>query len=121
MHRHWHTRWNADVVGILRDKYTTPAFGLRVGKNNVRKLFEGQLREIATDAENYIGKFPTLIGETGTLRIFQAISCLETDISFGLSGIPMNLDEGASYNPKSSRYGDYTKQNDALDAILSVC
>ncbi|KAI0482284.1 glycoside hydrolase superfamily [Xylariaceae sp. FL0804] len=61
MHRHWHERWNADVVGLLRGHYKSKVFGLRVGKGGVRKVMSEQLGQLARDAPG----LPTLIGEMG--------------------------------------------------------
>lgn len=84
----------------MRGKYKTPGLGLRIGKSAVRKLFAGQLRSIASDASKFLGEFPTLLGETG---------------------IPMDLDGAACYDPTSSSYRDYSNHVQALDAILSGC
>lgn len=90
------------MVGILRGSYLTPALGLRVGKNNVRKLFDDQVKRLTGDAERYLGDFPTLLGETG---------------------IPMDLDGGKAYDEKNLKdgYGDYESHIQALDALLSAC
>ncbi|KAF8301461.1 glycoside hydrolase [Clavulina sp. PMI_390] len=102
MHRKWYRNWNADVVGILRGKYSNPAFGLRVGKSAVRNLISKQLGELKKDTHEYIGArtMPTLIGETG---------------------VPMNLDNGASYDSTSPKYRDFSTQAEAMDAILVGC
>lgn len=99
MLRHWHRRWNADVVGILRGEYITPALGLRIGKRNVQGLIAKELAALKEDTKHYIGELPTLIGETG---------------------IPMDLDEGAVFNPESKMHRNFSEQVEALDALLSV-
>ncbi|KXJ85565.1 glycoside hydrolase superfamily, partial [Microdochium bolleyi] len=114
MHRHWHERWNADVVGLLRGHHKTKVTGLRVGKDNVRKAIGGQLGLLASDAPD----IPTLIGEMG---------------------IPFNLDDSKAYrkgvDPESGSLrngeckgggdtkgaGDYTEHVKALDAMFAGC
>ncbi|KAH6648644.1 glycoside hydrolase superfamily [Truncatella angustata] len=86
MQKHWHERWNADVVGILRGHYRSKVFGLRVGKDNVRRLISSQIGELAKDA-----KTPTLLGETG---------------------IPFNLDDSKAYH--DGDYTDQIKAMDAI-------
>ncbi|KAK9787918.1 putative Glycoside hydrolase family 5 domain-containing protein [Seiridium cardinale] len=86
MQKHWHERWNADVVGLLRGHYRSKALGLRIGKDNVRKNISRQIGELAGDME-----VPTLIGETG---------------------IPFNLDEGKAY--KDGDYTEHIKALDAI-------
>ncbi|KAI1872184.1 uncharacterized protein JN550_003903 [Neoarthrinium moseri] len=86
MQRHWHERWNADVVGLLRGSYKSKVFGLRVGKDNVRKVISSQLGQLAHDI-----KVPTLIGETG---------------------IPFNLDDSKAY--RDGDYSSHIKALDAI-------
>lgn len=86
MQRHWHERWNADVVGLLRGHYKSKVFGLRIGKGNVRKIISSQLGELRSDLE-----LPTLIGETG---------------------IPFNLDDGKAY--QDGDYTEHNKALDAI-------
>ncbi|KAH7020778.1 glycoside hydrolase superfamily, partial [Microdochium trichocladiopsis] len=97
MHRHWHERWNADVVGLLRGHHKTKVTGLRLGKDNVRKGIGAQLGVLASDTPD----IPTLIGEMG---------------------IPFNLDDGKAYRKADSDgAGDYTDHVKALDAVLQGC
>lgn len=96
MRRHWHERWNADVVGIIRGNFKAKALGLRVGKHNVRKVISHQLGELAEDI-----RLPTLVGETG---------------------IPFNLDGSKAY--KNGNYTNQVKALDTIlsgcdDHILS--
>jgi len=114
MHRHWHERWNADVVGLLRGHHKTKVTGLRLGKDNVRKGISTQLGFLANDTPD----LPTLIGEMG---------------------IPFNLDDGKAYrksvDPTTGQdnngttdgvkdtegAGDYTDHVKALDAVMHGC
>jgi hypothetical protein len=91
MRRHWHERWNADVVGLIRGNYNHRILGLRVGKGNVKQVIADQIGQLATDLE-----LPTLIGETG---------------------IPFDLDDGRAYD----KDGDYTAHVKAMDALMSGC
>ncbi|KAI1341455.1 putative glycosyl hydrolase [Xylariaceae sp. FL0016] len=86
MTRHWHERWNADVIGLLRGNYRAKVFGLRVGKGNVRKVISAELGQLANDIN-----VPTLIGETG---------------------IPFNLDDSKAY--RDGDYSSHVKAMDAL-------
>ncbi|CAJ2501316.1 Uu.00g041690.m01.CDS01 [Anthostomella pinea] len=86
MRKHWHERWNADVVGLLRGNYGSKMFGLRVGKGNVRKVISAQIGELAHDV-----KLPTLIGETG---------------------IPFNLDDDKAY--RDGDYSSQVKALDTI-------
>ncbi|KAH9902105.1 putative glycosyl hydrolase [Xylariomycetidae sp. FL2044] len=86
MRRHWHERWNADVVGLLRGNYNSKVFGLRVGKSNVRKVIADEMGQLARDTP-----IPTLIGETG---------------------IPFSLDDSKAYT--DGDYSSQVKALDAL-------
>lgn len=86
MQKHWHEHWNADVVGLLRGHYRSKVLGLRVGKDNVRKIISRQIGELAGDID-----LPTLIGETG---------------------IPFNLDDAKAY--KDGDYTEQVKALDAI-------
>ncbi|ORY63932.1 glycoside hydrolase superfamily [Pseudomassariella vexata] len=86
MRRHWHERWNADVVGILRGNYKAKMFGLRVGKSAAKSVLSRQLGELEQDL-----KVPTLIGEIG---------------------IPFNMDDSKAY--KDGDYTSQVKAMDAL-------
>lgn len=86
MRRHWHERWNADVLGLLRGHHKLKALGLRVGRSNVRKVMSSQIGQLAADI-----KIPTLIGETG---------------------IPFNLDGSKAY--RDGDYTAHVKALDAL-------
>ncbi|KAH8648503.1 glycoside hydrolase superfamily [Xylariales sp. PMI_506] len=93
MRKHWHERWNADVVGILRGRYPIKALGLRVGKGSVRSVISSQIGQLARDAAETA--IPALLGEIG---------------------IPFDLDGGRAYAD-----GDYGSQVKAMDALLSGC
>lgn len=86
MQKHWHEHWNADVVGLLRGHYRSKIFGLRIGKDNVRKIISKQIGQLAHDLE-----LPTLLGETG---------------------IPFNLDNAKAY--KDGDYTEHVKALDAI-------
>ncbi|KAG8749792.1 hypothetical protein FRC14_001097 [Serendipita sp. 396] len=98
MTRHWNW-FNADALGVLRGKYSSPVFAVKIGEAAIRKSLREQLGVLKDDAKR-LGEFPTVIGEIGT---------------------PMELDEKYSYGGRDGRgkgKGDYREQVKALDASL---
>jgi len=86
----WNRYWNVDVVGVMRGKYSTPAFALKVGENGVRNCFKDQLAFMRKEGLDYMGVHP----------------CVYTEI-----GIPYDMDDKKAYST-----GNYTSQTLALDA-----
>ena len=82
--------WNVDVFGLLRGKYMSPAFAIKVGEAAIRNCFRDQLSAIRKEGTDYMGLHPTVFTEIG---------------------IPYDMDEKYAY-----KTGDYTSQALALDA-----
>ncbi|KAK6443731.1 hypothetical protein LTR95_000558 [Oleoguttula sp. CCFEE 5521] len=86
----WNRYWNVDVLGVLRGRYSNPAFALKVGEQAVRNCFRDQLSEIRKEGYEYMGSHP----------------CIYTEI-----GIPYDMNDKQSYTT-----GDYFSQSLAIDA-----
>ena len=82
--------WNVDVFGILRGKYLSPAFAVKVGETAIRNCFKDQLSGIRKEGMEYMGNHP----------------CIFTEI-----GIPYDMDDKYAY-----KTGDYSSQSSAMDA-----
>lgn len=90
--KHWSNAWNIDMLGILRGRYTTPAFAIKVGSSAIRNCIRDQLKAIKQE---------------GVERLGSRIPCLMSE-----TGMPFDLDENKAY-----KSGDYSSQEDALDAL----
>ncbi|KAF2400031.1 glycoside hydrolase [Trichodelitschia bisporula] len=86
----WNRLWNIDVFGILRGKYLTPAFAIKVGESAIRNCFRDQLAAIRKEGMEKMGLRP----------------CIFTEI-----GIPYDMDDKHAY-----KTGDYSSQTAAMDA-----
>ena len=86
----WNRYWNVDVFGLLRGKYLTPAFAVKVGETAIRNCFRDQLSAIRKEGVEYMGNHP----------------CIFTEI-----GIPYDMDNQYAY-----KTGDYSSQSSAIDA-----
>ncbi|KAH7558344.1 glycoside hydrolase superfamily [Bipolaris maydis] len=86
----WNRVWNVDVFGVLRGKYLTPAFAIKVGETAIRNCFSHQLKAIREEGTEYMGVHP----------------CIFTEI-----GIPYDMDDKYAY-----KTGNYSSQIAALDA-----
>ena len=82
--------WNVDVFGILRGKYMSPAFAIKVGETAIRNCFRDQLSAIRKEGMDYMGEHP----------------CVFTEI-----GIPYDMDDKYAY-----KTGDFSSQSSAMDA-----
>ncbi|CCH57891.1 hypothetical protein TBLA_0A00910 [Henningerozyma blattae CBS 6284] len=92
MFKTWNTRYNVDTFGIVRGKYSNPAFSLVLGEANIRKSIRKQLREMFLEAKEHLGPgVPVIFTETG---------------------MPMDMDNKQAYED-----GKYASQTAALDAI----
>ncbi|EMD00162.1 glycoside hydrolase family 5 protein [Baudoinia panamericana UAMH 10762] len=86
----WNKLWNVDVLGLLRGKYSSPAFAIKVGETAIRNCFKDQLSTVRQEGINNMGEHP----------------CLFTEI-----GIPYDMDAQHAYMT-----GDYSSQAAAIDA-----
>ncbi|KAF2177394.1 glycoside hydrolase family 5 protein [Zopfia rhizophila CBS 207.26] len=86
----WNRVWNIDVFGVLRGKYLTPAFAIKIGETAIRNCFAHQLAAMRDEGTDYMGNHP----------------CVFTEI-----GIPYDMDDKYAY-----KSGDYGSQIAALDA-----
>lgn len=82
--------WNIDVFGVLRGKYLTPAFAIKIGENAIRNCFSHQLKAIREEGTEHAGIHPTVFTEIG---------------------IPYDMDDKYAY-----KTGNYSSQIAALDA-----
>lgn len=82
--------YNVDVIGVLRGKYLTPAFALKIGESAIRNCLRDQLKFLREESRNYMGNHPVVFTEIG---------------------IPYDMDEKYAY-----KTGDYTSQVSAMDA-----
>lgn len=79
-----------DVFGILRGRYLSPAFAIKVGETAIRNSFRDQLSAIRKEGEDYMGNHPCIFSEIG---------------------IPYDMDNQHAY-----KTGDYSSQSSAMDA-----
>lgn len=102
--RHWHMI-NADAVGVIRGKYSSPIFAAKFGERAIRGSIQSQLGILKSDGVQLGSdaaaphRYPTMIGEIGT---------------------PIDLDDKKAYDPSGTGYGDYATQERALDASLNA-
>ena len=78
------------MFGVLRGKYLTPAFAIKIGETAIRNCFAHQLAAIRQEGTDYMGVHP----------------CVFTEI-----GIPYDMDDKYAY-----KTGNYSSQIAALDA-----
>ncbi|KAF2427662.1 glycoside hydrolase [Tothia fuscella] len=90
MTKRWNRLWNVDVFGVLRGKYLTPAFAIKVGENAIRNCFRDQLKAIRQEGMDNMGERPCIFSEIG---------------------IPYDMDDKYAY-----KTGNYSSQIAALDA-----
>ncbi|OQE90798.1 hypothetical protein PENNAL_c0011G09144 [Penicillium nalgiovense] len=88
--KHWNRFYNVDVIGVLRGKYLTPAFALKVGETAIRNCLRDQLKFLRDESRNYMGSHPVVFTEIG---------------------IPYDMDDKYAY-----KTGDYSSQTSAMDA-----
>lgn len=82
--------YNVDVIGVLRGKYLTPAFAVRIGETAIRNCLRDQLRFLREESFENMGDRPLILTEIG---------------------IPYDMDDKAAYES-----GDYSSQTSAMDA-----
>ncbi|KAI5793820.1 glycoside hydrolase superfamily [Peziza echinospora] len=90
MTKSWNRYWNIDVLGVLRGRYMSPVFAIRIGETAIRNCFKEQLTAMREEGIQNIGQTPCLFSEIG---------------------IPYDMDNKAAYAT-----GDYSSQIRALDA-----
>jgi hypothetical protein len=78
------------VIGILRGKYLTPAFAIKIGETAIRNCLRDQLKFLRDESFNYMGNHPVVFTEIG---------------------IPYDMDDKHAY-----KTGDYSSQSSAMDA-----
>ena len=82
--------WNIDVFGLLRGRYLSPAFAIKIGETAIRNCLRDQLSAIRKEGLDYMGEHP----------------CVLTEI-----GIPYDMNDKYAY-----KTGNYTSQCSAMDA-----
>lgn len=90
MTKKWNTLWNVDVLGVLRGRYLTPAFAIKLGETAIRNSFKSQLAAMRKEGLDYMGNHPCVLTEFG---------------------IPFDMDNKAAYKD-----GNYSSQSAAMDA-----
>ncbi|KAG9242791.1 glycoside hydrolase superfamily [Calycina marina] len=90
MTKKWNRYWNVDVFGILRGRYLSPAFAVKLGENAIRNCFRDQLAAMRKEGKDYMGNHPCVLTEFG---------------------IPYDMDDKYAY-----KTGDYSSQSGAMDA-----
>jgi hypothetical protein len=90
MTKKWNRTWNVDVIGILRGRYWTPAFGIKLGETAIRNCFRDQHAAMRQEGLDNLGDHP----------------CIMTEF-----GIPYDMDDKHAY-----KTGDYSSQSSAMDA-----
>ncbi|KAI9839740.1 MAG: hypothetical protein M1837_002028 [Sclerophora amabilis] len=90
MTKKWNRFWNVDVFGILRGRYISPAFAIKVGETAIRNCLRDQLSAIRQEGVDYMGNHPCVLTEFG---------------------IPYDMDDKYAY-----KTGDYSSQSAAMDA-----
>ncbi|KAL4897733.1 glycoside hydrolase superfamily, partial [Aspergillus ambiguus] len=90
MTKHWNRLYNVDVIGVLRGKYLTPAFAVKIGETAIRNCLRDQLKFLRDESLQYMGNHPMIFTEIG---------------------IPYDMDDKHAYTT-----GDYSSQVSAMDA-----
>lgn len=92
MFKTWNKLLNVDTFGVVRGKYSNPAFSVVFGENSIRKSLRKQLGEMVKDVHSAVGK--------GVPVFFTEI------------GMPFDMNHKRAYEN-----GDYSAQIAALDAL----
>ncbi|KAL1958949.1 hypothetical protein VTO42DRAFT_3502 [Malbranchea cinnamomea] len=90
MTKHWNRFYNVDVVGVLRGKYWSPVFAVKIGETAIRNCLRDQLRFLRKESYETLGIHPMILTEIG---------------------IPYDMDDKYAY-----KTGDYGSQLSAMDA-----
>lgn len=88
----WNTTYNVNTLGIVRNRYALPIFGMVLGEKAIRNSFKKQMKEMKDECAELLGdRVPVIFSETG---------------------MPFDMD-----NKKGYDIGDYSSQTRALDAL----
>lgn len=90
MTKKWNRLWNVDVFGVLRNKYSSPIWAIKIGETAIRNCFRNQMSAIRDEGMAHMGSRPCVLTEFG---------------------IPYDMDDGYAY-----KTGDYDSQIRAMDA-----
>ncbi|KAJ6260380.1 hypothetical protein Dda_4606 [Drechslerella dactyloides] len=90
MSKKWNRFFNVDVLGVLRGRYLSPAFAVKIGETAIRNSMREQLTAMKQEGLDNIGETPCLFSEIG---------------------IPYDMDDKYAY-----KTGDYSSQTRASDA-----
>lgn len=94
MFKTWNYRFNVDTLGIMRDRYSNPLFGIVLGETAIRNCIKKQFCDITKEGKNMLGDIPVLMSETG---------------------MPFDMNNKRSYNN-----GRFRCQTSALDALANA-
>ncbi|KAI5813834.1 glycoside hydrolase superfamily [Pyronema omphalodes] len=90
MTKSWNRYWNIDVLGVLRGRYLSPAFAIKIGETAIRNCLRDQLKAMKKEGLDNLGVTPCLFSEIG---------------------IPYDMDDKHAY-----KTGDFISQIRAMDA-----
>ncbi|KAH0543322.1 endo-1,4-beta-glucanase [Glutinoglossum americanum] len=90
MTKKWNRIWNVDVLGILRGRYLSPTFAIKLGETAIRNCLRDQISAIRQEGIDNMGEHPCMLTEFG---------------------IPYDMDDKYAY-----KTGDYSSQLSAMDA-----
>jgi hypothetical protein len=88
--KHWNRLYNVDVLGVMRGRYMSPTFALKIGETAIRNCLRDQLSALRQEGLQYMGTHPIVFTEIG---------------------IPYDMDDKYAY-----KTGDYSSQTAAMDA-----
>ncbi|OQE38904.1 hypothetical protein PENCOP_c007G05452 [Penicillium coprophilum] len=88
--KHWNRLYNVDVIGVLRGKYLSPVFAMKLGERSIRRCLRHQLKFLRDESLQRMGVHPLIFTEIG---------------------IPYDMDDKYAY-----KTGDYRSQIRAMDA-----
>ncbi|KAJ5170115.1 Glycoside hydrolase superfamily [Penicillium coprophilum] len=88
--KHWNRLYNVDVIGVLRGKYFSPVFAMKIGERSIRRCLRHQLKFLRDESLQRMGVHPLIFTEIG---------------------IPYDMDNKYAY-----KTGDYRSQIRAMDA-----
>lgn len=100
MTKHWNW-FNADALGLLRNKYWTVVQAVKIGEAAIRKCTQDQLAILQKDTKDVYGAYPTLMGEIGC---------------------PYDMDDKKAYGfvDGGKGEGDYSSQQKAWDCSMNA-